>query len=368
MDPKITGSFTIDIIGLCYSKINSSERLGPKYGWEKAKLQLENEVFSGRKKLGGDGKESCKYIPAGGKIENAIYNFFVYDVKKVGSLLDIVVPNSPLHYRLWPHVQALVPIMETRPERVLNEAKMDAKMEKMMFDLREAVDQLDEAAKEALLLPTVAGKTQNAGTGSEKDVQGILRCLGYTFHMAGTQQPKDFRNINGTGIDIEVKHCDSKTFKLNDTLPGKTIYIMIFTAKKTTAYTPRVIIERGDRLVGKGANLARYQAELGFITRAFSHAKSPCYKLTENLKGFVRPNYDLDVTQYLTTKPKKKTATNMRDELRAAKASGYSGKLAGNVSELKVKCTDYFGSSWSYFTTGKLRTSLVWRPRSESQL
>lgn len=358
MTTQITGIFTIDIINLCYSKKNSSERLGPKYGWEKASLQLKTKVFSGLKRLGGDGKESCKYIPKGGKIENAIYNFFVYDLKKAEILHAFVVRNSPLQKRLWPHIQALVPIMETRPERVLNEAEMD----KMMFDLREAFDQLDQAAKEALLQPTVAGKTQHSGTGSEKDVQGILRGLGYTFKGAGTQQPKDLQNVNGTGIDIEVKHCDSKTFKLNDTLPGKTIYIMIFTAKKTKAYSPRVIIERGDRLVGSGVNLARYQAELGFMKKTFSHSKSPCYKLTPNLKGYVRPNYDLDVTPYLTTKPKKKKVAEMKDELRAARASGYSGTLAGNASELKVKCTDYFGSTWSCLTSSQTQTSLVWRP------
>ena len=81
-------------------------------------------------------------------------------------------------------------------------------------------------------LKTEKGNTQVTERFSIDFIKHCLDSLQYTYKEAGSQQSKDFRNINGIGLNIEIKKTDSQTVYFNDTVPCLDIfYIIIFTGK-----------------------------------------------------------------------------------------------------------------------------------------
>ena len=82
--------------------------------------------------------------------------------------------------------------------------------------------------KEKLVaLTTKNGDTQASERTSIPLVKSVLNQLGLTYTEAGSQQSKDFRNVGGIGLDIEVKKTDGNTVTFNDTCPNKDIWYLI---------------------------------------------------------------------------------------------------------------------------------------------
>jgi hypothetical protein len=84
-------------------------------------------------------------------------------------------------------------------------------------------------------------------------LEEIFKSNNITYTKAGSQQPKDFRNINNTNKNIEVKILTSK-FKIifNDTLPVKdTDYLVFFTGKfyKKCEYKPQILLINGEKFI-----------------------------------------------------------------------------------------------------------------------
>ena len=100
---------------------------------------------------------------------------------------------------------------------------------------------------------TKSGQTQNSEKPSIKLVKDVLDSMGLSYKQAGSQQSKDFRNIGGIGLNIEVKKTDSGNVKFNDTCPSEDIYyIIFFTGKKlkrSPSIPPRIICINGEELV-----------------------------------------------------------------------------------------------------------------------
>jgi len=81
-------------------------------------------------------------------------------------------------------------------------------------------EKLQESQAEIMAsIKTKDGETQSAGKNMERFVETVLETLGATFKKAGTQQSRDFRNVGGTGLNIEVKKTDNTTVFFNDTCP-----------------------------------------------------------------------------------------------------------------------------------------------------
>jgi hypothetical protein len=82
---------------------------------------------------------------------------------------------------------------------------------------------------------TVKANTQNSERCVITKIKEILDGMGLTYQEAGSQQSKDFRNVGGIGLNIEIKKTDSTVIFFNDTLPSEDIYyIVIFTGKQYT--------------------------------------------------------------------------------------------------------------------------------------
>ena len=102
-------------------------------------------------------------------------------------------------------------------------------------------------------LKTNNGNTQYSEKSSIALVKRALDNLNFTYVKAGTQQPQDFRNICGIGLNIEVKKLDGFTLYFNDTLPSSdTYYIIMFTGKEfkqKESIPPKIIFINGYDLI-----------------------------------------------------------------------------------------------------------------------
>ena len=89
---------------------------------------------------------------------------------------------------------------------------------------------------------TKKGNTQASERDVIKKIKKILDGMKLTYTEAGSQQSKDFRNVGGIGLNIEIKKTDSMMVYFNDTCPSKDIwYIIIFTGKKNKKNTEYII-------------------------------------------------------------------------------------------------------------------------------
>ena len=101
-------------------------------------------------------------------------------------------------------------------------------------------------------LKTDKGNTQNTERISIHFIKQCLDSFNCTYEEAGSQQSKDFRNINNIDLNIEIKKTDSTTVYFNDTCPSSDIfYIIIFTGtnfKKKENIPPKIIFINGYEL------------------------------------------------------------------------------------------------------------------------
>ena len=80
---------------------------------------------------------------------------------------------------------------------------------------------------------TTKGNTQVSERIVITKMKEIFDEMGLTYQEAGSQQSKDFRNIGGVGLNIEIKKTDNTTIYFNDTCPSEDIYyIIMFTGKE----------------------------------------------------------------------------------------------------------------------------------------
>lgn len=133
--------------------------------------------------------------------------------------------------------------------------------------------------KDLIKLKTIKGNTQNTERESIDLIRGCLQELKYCFKEAGSQQSKDFRNVNNIGLDIEIKKTDGYTVYFNDTLPTENIYyIILFTGKifKTKEnIKPQIIFINGIDLIGEDIQLAlEYQKEIEDMRDKWSRKKN----------------------------------------------------------------------------------------------
>ena len=75
---------------------------------------------------------------------------------------------------------------------------------------------------------TDKGNTQKSERLVIDKVKQVLNLLEISYTEAGSQQSKDFRNVGGIGLNIEIKKTDNPVVIFNDTCPTKHIYYIIF--------------------------------------------------------------------------------------------------------------------------------------------
>jgi len=139
---------------------------------------------------------------------------------------------------------------------------------------------------------TTKGDTQKIEREYIQAMKKILDDMGLTYQEAGTQQSKDFRNVGGIGLDIELKKTDSNTIVFNDTCPSNDIYyIIIFTGKenKKSCISPQIIHTNGKVFVNSSPWVYVYYEAINKIKDEYCRGKNK-KKYTGCMSGYARPN------------------------------------------------------------------------------
>jgi hypothetical protein len=175
-------------------------------------------------------------------------------------------------------------------------------MEKQLRD--NLFNQICEACK-AQITPqmissfkTSKGNTQGAERTTIETIRNVLNSLNLPYEEAGSQQSKDFRNVGGIGLNIEIKKTDSFTVIFNDTCPCEEIYyIILFTGKtykRKESIQPQLIYLNGADFITEHEKLSQFCEEFRQLKEKWVHENFG------NVKVYPRPTYSaVSIQHYL---------------------------------------------------------------------
>jgi len=151
-------------------------------------------------------------------------------------------------------------------------------------------------------LKTKSGKTQSSERNYIRIIQSVLDELKFTYTKAGSQQSKDFRNINNTGLNLEGKKTDSFNTFCNDTCPCSDIeYIVIFTGTKYKVkknIKPQIIFINGNEIIQDCGWLNEFKRELKILLDKYCRGENK-KRMKGLLKVYVRPTYQFSIKTLL---------------------------------------------------------------------
>ena len=147
-------------------------------------------------------------------------------------------------------------------------------------------------------LKTKKGNTQNAERIYIQKIKDIFDENNITYEEASSQQSKDFRNINNTGLNLECKKTDSVTIYFNDTCPNKDIdYFIIFTGNKT--YPPQLVFINGQEIVETSMPwIEDYTRELTLLKDKYCRGENK-KNLCGIMEVYARPTYSANISSLL---------------------------------------------------------------------
>jgi hypothetical protein len=144
---------------------------------------------------------------------------------------------------------------------------------------------------------TSKGNTQNSERVVISKIKEVLDELTLTYTEAGSQQSKDFRNIGGIGLDIEVKKTDNQTIYFNDTCPSSNIYyIVIFTGNKN--FPAQVLYLNGSEFLSGCDWIDEYIAELTALKDKYARGENK-KKLNGIMSVYPRPTFKANISELL---------------------------------------------------------------------
>lgn len=184
---------------------------------------------------------------------------------------------------------------------------------------------LDEEVNEDFIKST---KTENGNTQiSERvvieKIREVLVSLDLSFEEAGSQQSKDFRNVGGIGLNLEIKKTDNPIIYFNDTCPSKDIYYVIFFTGKEYKRTPdknilpQLLYINGEEFIRDSPWIDTYIEELTALKDKYARGSNK-----KNLAGIMevypRPTFRANISKFLGMNPPPIEVAINEDELVAA--------------------------------------------------
>ena len=152
---------------------------------------------------------------------------------------------------------------------------------------------------------TSQGNTQNSERAVIQKIKEVLDELCLTYTEAGSQQSKDFRNVGGIGLDIEVKKTDNSIIYFNDTCPSSKIYyIILFTGKIYKRSTEKnipaqILYLNGSEFLSDCDWLDEFINELTALKDKYARGENK-----KHLKGIMsvypRPTFKADISSFLS--------------------------------------------------------------------
>ena len=167
-------------------------------------------------------------------------------------------------------------------------------------------NQLDENIDEEFIKSTKTekGNTQVSERVVIDKIRTILSEMELTFDEAGSQQSKDFRNVGGIGLNIEVKKTDNPMIYFNDTCPTKDIwYIIFFTGKEykkkpENNIPPKLLYINGEEFVKDSPWLEEYIQEITALKDKY--ARGPAKKMLAGImEVYPRPTFKGNISKFL---------------------------------------------------------------------
>lgn len=187
---------------------------------------------------------------------------------------------------------------------LLNETTLDDIKSNKIKDKEEILELIKSNISERFTddifksLKTKSGNTQQPERNYIEIIKSLFNDLELTYTQAGTQQSKDFRNVNNTGLNIEVKKTDGYKVICNDTCPSEDIeYLIIFTG--TTNFKPQILFINGLKIIEDCDWLSDFQERLNNNKDLFCRGEN-AKNLNGLLEAYLRPTYKFPINTLLT--------------------------------------------------------------------
>jgi len=151
---------------------------------------------------------------------------------------------------------------------------------------------------------TEKGNTQVSERVVIEKIRQVLTSLSLTFEEAGSQQSKDFRNVGGIGLSVEVKKTDNPTIYFNDTCPCKDIYYIIFFTGKEYKRTPEknvlpcLLYINGEEFIKDSPWIVDYIAELTALNDKYARGENK-KRLAGIMEVYPRPTFKANISRFL---------------------------------------------------------------------
>ena len=190
---------------------------------------------------------------------------------------------------------------------ITEELSEEASSSALNMQRRQMFDEIYNLAKTVITKEDLIGlitKNANTQTSERKSiplVKNVLDQLGLSYTKAGSQQSKDFRNVGGIGLNIEVKKTDGTTVIFNDTCPNENIwYLILFTGKENsqTSIPPGVLGMNGAVFIDDSEWISDYQREIDAIKDKYCRGEGK-KALSGKMSVYARPTYTGDITEFL---------------------------------------------------------------------
>lgn len=155
-----------------------------------------------------------------------------------------------------------------------------------------------------LSIKTEKGNTQSSERVVISRVKQVLEKLNLTYEEAGSQQSKDFRNVGGIGLDIEIKKTDSNHVYFNDTCPTKNInYIIFFTGKtnkrkRDNDIKPQLLFINGQEFIKDSPWIDEYCREIDSLKNKYARGENK-KRLSGVMEVYPRPTFKANITSFL---------------------------------------------------------------------
>ena len=151
---------------------------------------------------------------------------------------------------------------------------------------------------------TKKGDTQKSERVIIAKIKEILDGMSLLYTEAGSQQPNDFRNVGGIGLNIEIKKTDNETIIFNDSCPSADIfYIIIFTGKEYIRtidknIPPQVVFVNGEEFLKDASWLPVFIYKINALKDEYARGENK--KLLPGIMSvYPRPTFKAAISQFL---------------------------------------------------------------------
>lgn len=164
---------------------------------------------------------------------------------------------------------------------------------------------LDEMVNEEFIKSTKTekGNTQISERVVIEKIREVLTSLELSFEEAGSQQSKDFRNVGGIGLNVEIKKTDNPVIYFNDTCPNKDIYYVIFFTGKVYKRTPeknilpKLLYINGEEFIKDSPWIQEYIDALTALKDKYARGENK-KKLSGIMEVYPRPTFKANISNF----------------------------------------------------------------------